>query len=877
MKKMFYDFEAFREINKADKGLLIQYAILFKAWDYLIEELQENYSAVERLLYEKARLLQDGVWVCCENVTIGEMLYWNKKYFGYREKNKKSKSGENSLIIKLIETCEACCERNIEYYTEVISIQLITGELVRKSIIEAFFGGIYPMQDVKKLEKQQCASRNLQEVAFNVIFDEVGTGKTVSALYCVRNVLLEKGTAAKILIVCPSNKTNDWANDLRRQLGVYAYVAENSGKCDWTYSQNKYQFFKEQEPRIFVKANLKTDGSKEDWLEKWDAVKKEKWDMVIIDEGHERRDSNYNKIRAERAVLLTATPIGITISNGNVEIKKDLKYYIKFLREITGKDNERLTIKKSGGEVTWDEKSLFCVSKYFTQFFREDMGISATDRKIEFIEVERNSYRERILEYLRITGQKQKALMLDQDDEYMLSDDFVKTLVPGGNPYTLENPSPKRRKLLEYINSQERAGKSYIVFCEHKFVVEGLYQLLKEKCDYNTVVAYMHGEDRDISDKVHKISGNESKEEKSAENFINTVMGRIGDGRRVVFVTTGKKSGTGLNLGAFHGVINYELPFTCIELEQRFGRVDRLGDTISMGNMQDKEMFFFKNKGSNNMLSYSTTKIDKTCRIMPIRNTVLLQPDVVNIALENVYYTYENAKKVFETNKEFLRIYCELFEDYREAIVAFEKAVRNAFKTTASGNNPVSEDMTAVIENKIKVNLSEAIDEGMQDFLLVWMEKCGRKVDWTHLIHKAILPWLEVRVLKEYVEKQMKYWSSLLDPHKVWNFETKSGQIDEREDSFRKFSGEEMQSEVVDPIVENCDKDGSETSDQYNFSELEMFYTKELEKLNVGKQVGSGLYFIVDDIPYRCTVEEYRKALDKIAGVADNEWNIGED
>lgn len=111
-------------------------------------------------------------------------------------------------------------------------------------------------------------------------------------------------------------------------------------------------------------------------------------------------------------------------------------------------------------------------------------------------------------------------------------------------------------------------------------------------------------------------------------------MQNLRQGKRVLFITTGKSGGTGLNLGEFDGVIHYELPFTSIELEQRFGRVDRI-DTNRGTN--EKDMIFLLNECGkdendvqvNRMLYYCTTKIDITCKYMPVRNTVLYYPDFI--------------------------------------------------------------------------------------------------------------------------------------------------------------------------------------------------------------------------------------------------------
>ena len=53
----------------------------------------------------------------------------------------------------------------------------------------------------------------------------------------------------------------------------------------------------------------------------------------------------------------------------------------------------------------------------------------------------------------------------------------------------------------------------------------------------------------------------------------------------------GKIGGTGLNMGDFDAVVHYEMPYTSIALEQRFGRIDRMEG----GTNNSKIMYFILN------------------------------------------------------------------------------------------------------------------------------------------------------------------------------------------------------------------------------------------------------------------------------------------
>ncbi len=99
-------------------------------------------------------------------------------------------------------------------------------------------------------------------------------------------------------------------------------------------------------------------------------------------------------------------------------------------------------------------------------------------------------------------------------------------------------------------------------------------------------------------------------------------------------------------------MIHYELPFTSIELEQRFGRVDRI-NTIMSGNTKD--MIFLLNECQddendmeiNRMLYYCTTKIDVACQFMPIRNTILYYPEFIKRNRKAIRESLESPKGIY--------------------------------------------------------------------------------------------------------------------------------------------------------------------------------------------------------------------------------------
>ena len=192
----------------------------------------------------------------------------------------------------------------------------------------------------------------------------------------------------------------------------------------------------------------------------------------------------------------------------------------------------------------------------------------------------------------------------------------------------------------------------------------------------------------------------------------------------MLFVTTGKTGGTGLNLGEFDGVIHYELPFTSIELEQRFGRVDRI-DTKQNG--KERDMIFLLNKCSNDendneinrMLYYCVNKIDITCKFMPIRNTVLYYPEFIlrnKDSLRMSLHTLRRNDVLSETNEK--RIKSFKLERHN-----FEKKIKSDvlnYPLISKNEQSVHKCVENALNEEMDSRISESFWKIMNEYLADW-------------------------------------------------------------------------------------------------------------------------------------------------------------
>lgn len=594
---------------------LLCYAFLFRRFD-VAKRLTDALSQEE---LEEA--LHSPGPAGLEWITPLVCMKWNLSYLlAYGERNP-------SELVRRLEPYleEAEDVRELAEYTDVVD--------GGQTVFSLFWKGKQPLLDVIYYQRQELAARQVRRNGFSLVMDEVGTGKTVSALYAIRDVLNET-EVPHILVVCPSPKREDWQNDIRRQLGRFAHIVEQYDPGELYEGRRKKAFFRKREPVIMISGQIRgldANGSHSALKGTLDTYAPgEPWDLVIIDEAHMAFES-YRDLSAHRLMLLTATPVVV-----NVKGRRTYEDYQMLARRILGRP-----VTTAIDPIRQPEPS---EEDGYVNWFREDLGRRSARRKIRFISCKRWAERENVFQQIREKAGTLAALQYDQDDEYLF--------IEAREHYNVTDvPSPdgnaKLNRLTELLREDE---KSFIIFCEHQFVADNLFHRLKNEFR-DSVTAEKYGAYEDQRGLEYVQEG----------QLVNTLAQVLRSRRRVLFITTGKTGGTGLNLGEFDGVIHYELPFTSTELEQRFGRVDRL-DTTCIGEVKD--MVFLLNEcrpdendlEQNRMLYYCTTKIDITCQYMPVRNTVLYYPEFIR----------RNGKAIRDALEAFQKEYILSEENERE-------------------------------------------------------------------------------------------------------------------------------------------------------------------------------------------------------------------
>ncbi|MHC1746760.1 MAG: SNF2-related protein [Cellulosilyticaceae bacterium] len=784
----------FNQKEYASEQEKLFYAVLYRRFADVVGIIDRNSF--------KFKYVQDFT---VKNITLKEIIAWNIDYLDQYDK----RSGLSTHLTKWIEPLVYDDINNKFTYDEIIQDG--------KSIFDIFFK-CQPLLGVEEIQGQDLPSKQVHKNNMSLVLDEVGSGKSVSALYSIANIIDDANAnerSAHILIVAPSPLKEKWHHDIRRQLGRYSHIVSR-GDLDEQYEDNcKSIYFKDKEQCIFIIDNI--DIAKKTNMQKWAKYNnnnKESWDLVIIDECH-LCTSNYKDIRAKNIMLLTATPIVIASQKKHINFDT----YKNLMETIIQKSISKIIdpIKNRNPKDT----------DIFVNRFREDFYKIPCNRLISFKNCIRN--KDWYQYYSTIAAEKGTltALHYAQDDDYLVSE-YNK--LENQNIYSNYNGKLIMLKYIigldltvdeqNYIQNgkdytQATCKKSYIIFCEHQEVINNIYDYLKNTSQ-NLVVAKKYS-DTEIFDEGKCEDG----------TLISQLYQSIKIGKQTILITTGQTGGTGLNLGNFDGVIHYELPFTSIQLEQRYGRVDRMDTSIS----KDKEMIFLLNEcdkkdyfNYNSMLYYCVSKIDATCRYLPIRNTVLFYPEVTKQIIDNIVDTLKNLEK----------------EEIFQSPVAMNDLNSSEKKYKADISDTLGKKLLSKEEIK---RLVDGMDDIPNPDIREKVEKYAELLKSKMKNNKVLEQYKQIKSVAENILKIL------------FNIQI----IAENDDVFILQDVEALEVEDERFVVkneENIIKDISQNEEKNWMDDIKILIDK-LQKVNSTSYNGEGIFYCVDYL-YKRSVKDFR-------------------
>jgi SNF2 family DNA or RNA helicase len=386
-----------------------------------------------------------------------------------------------------------------------------------------------------------------------LLCDEVGLGKTIEAGMVIKEYLM-RGMVKNVLVLAPAPLVSQWQEEMQAKFGIEFLTTD-----DEEFTSDPTGFWKKR----FIIASLNTAKS----AKNMPLVTEQFYDLVVVDEAHHLKNRAtlswklVNQLKKKFILLLTATPVQnnlielfnlITILKpGQFKTEKQFKQdYLQkgSLKATADKDRLRALLRDVMIRNTRSAIDLKLPKRFAATMRLEP---SETEQEIyarldKFIR-KRGFQKQTIYLLLREAGSspfalKQTLLTMHGKDG---ADDIIKAI---GDLSDIG----KGMALMEILS--KNPGEKKIIFTQFIKSMDYIAGLLQR----HDVPFVMFRGDMSLKEKDAAIAA-----------FRNNIP---------VLIST-ESGGEGRNLQFCNTIINFDLPWNPMRIEQRIGRLHRIGQT----------------------------------------------------------------------------------------------------------------------------------------------------------------------------------------------------------------------------------------------------------------------------------------------------------
>jgi SNF2 family DNA or RNA helicase len=387
-----------------------------------------------------------------------------------------------------------------------------------------------------------------------LLSDEVGLGKTIEALM----VLLEyqlRGMARRVLVLAPPALVPQWVGELATKAGISARTTDRDGDAVWRGDG-------------VVVASLATARMQRTAP----AVQAEAWDLVIVDEAHrvKRRGSSSWKLvdglRSRFLLLLTATPIETELEElyQLVTLLKPgqfatpaafRKRFVDPASPTSPKNREAL--RELLGEVMVRNTRASCGLKLPPRYVSTVVVEPADDERALYaaamtaLRAATEPRVRRTAGLLLLEAGSSPAAVRGTLEKLAVDASFATVALAARGEGTR-----KGRALIDIVRTGGAA--QVLVFTRYRATARWLVELLARE---HVTHATVHGE----------LSG--------ADKQLALAAFRAGEVQVLVSTDVGSE---GHNLQHCHRLVNFDLPWNPMVIEQRIGRLHRFGQATEV-------------------------------------------------------------------------------------------------------------------------------------------------------------------------------------------------------------------------------------------------------------------------------------------------------
>ncbi|MEW6417555.1 MAG: SNF2-related protein [Nitrospirota bacterium] len=408
-----------------------------------------------------------------------------------------------------------------------------------------------------------------------LLCDEVGLGKTIEAGMLIKEYLM-RGMVKNVLILTPAPLVSQWREEMQAKFGIEFLTTDNI-----EFTNNQINFWNQR----FIIASINTAKSSKNMP----AVTEQFYDLVVVDEAHHLRNRTtlawklVNQMKKKFIFLLTATPV----QNNLIELF-NLITLLKPGQFKTEKQFKEEYLQKGNLKATADKEKL-------KELLRDVMirnTRSAIDLKLP----------KRFATTLRLDPTETEREIYTGINDYLKKQELKKPTInlllreAGSSPFALRNSliNMENPPLPPFTKGGEGGFKPILDaidglgdFCKGNALLE----ILKKNPDEKKIVFTQYIKSMDyITDLLRRCKipyvtfrGDMTLREKDASiaQFKNEIP---------VLVST-ESGGEGRNLQFCNTIINFDLPWNPMRIEQRIGRLHRIGQTrdVFIFNLSVKE------------------------------------------------------------------------------------------------------------------------------------------------------------------------------------------------------------------------------------------------------------------------------------------------
>jgi SNF2 family DNA or RNA helicase len=390
-----------------------------------------------------------------------------------------------------------------------------------------------------------------------LLADEVGLGKTIEAgLICAE--YLARGMVSSLLILTPASLVSQWQQELSEKFGITAVTTDDRD------TQQSIEEFWTEHPRII--ASLNTVKSAKHFA----AVTGRNWDLVVVDEAHHLKNRTtlnwklVNALTKRFMLMLTATPV----QNSLVELFNLLTLLKPGLLQTEALFKKEYVDSKNGRVPKNPDKLRSLMREVMVRNTRALVDVKLPKRFATTITVapsaaEQKLYQD-LTDYLRSDETLDK---LSRTNLLMRAGSSPGALADSLKQLTQRIPDEELKTLAKRAAQMKQVEKA-------KALVEMLKKSRQKTLVFSThkaTSAYLAKTLEAADIPFAEFQGGMSLKEKD---------GAIAAFRDTVSVLLASETGgEGRNIQFANVIVNYDLPWNPMKIEQRIGRIHRIGQT----------------------------------------------------------------------------------------------------------------------------------------------------------------------------------------------------------------------------------------------------------------------------------------------------------